>query len=241
MKQAVAADELERLSNLSRGLSMPTLGKSWQILLKGLGEVQAAPSPQSAVEMVLIRLAYTADLPDPADLIRKLKEQPLDTKTPGGFSAPPRESVSTTVNTRGGNARAQTVLAPQVNAEECQAIHSLADVVSVLEAGGEYLLASQVYQFAHLVKLEEGRLEIRPAEEAPPRLAQDLGAQLSRLSRRRWIVSISGASGQATLAGAKTAAKAKEFANVLQLPVIQEILKVFPEAKLTDIIENKED
>ena len=49
---------------------MPALARVWQMLLKGLGEVQAAPSPIQAAEMVLVRLAYVADLPAPAELVR---------------------------------------------------------------------------------------------------------------------------------------------------------------------------
>ena len=53
-------------------LSMPVLARAWQMLLKGIEEVQAAPVPAQAASMVLIRLAYVADLPVPADLVRAL-------------------------------------------------------------------------------------------------------------------------------------------------------------------------
>jgi DNA polymerase-3 subunit gamma/tau len=86
------------------------------------------------------------------------------------------------------------------------------------------------------VKLEEGRLEIRPAEQASPRLAPDLGQSLSRIMGQRWIVTVSSAPGQPTLAEQAGQAKAHAFAEVRMLPVIQDILKVFPDAILTDII-----
>ena len=57
---------------LADKLSMPVLARAWQMLLKGMGEVQAAPSPIQAAEMVLVRLAYVADLPAPAELVRVL-------------------------------------------------------------------------------------------------------------------------------------------------------------------------
>src|SRR5690606_29031680 len=105
------------------------------------------------------------------------------------------------------------------------------------EQGQEFLLASQVYQFVHLVKLQEGRLEFRPGEQAPLKLAQDLGAKLSALAGQRWIVSVSGAQGQPTLAQVKEAETQEDFNNVLQMPEVQKILKVFPDAKLVDITE----
>jgi DNA polymerase-3 subunit gamma/tau len=75
--EAGAGDPFEdglrvRAQPLAAALSMPVLARVWQILLKGLEEVQAAPAPAQATAMVLIRLAYAADLPVPADLVRAL-------------------------------------------------------------------------------------------------------------------------------------------------------------------------
>jgi DNA polymerase-3 subunit gamma/tau len=61
---------------LAELLPMPVLARAWQMLLKGVEEVQNALAPAQAAEMVLIRLAYVADLPAPADLVRALQEAP---------------------------------------------------------------------------------------------------------------------------------------------------------------------
>jgi DNA polymerase-3 subunit gamma/tau len=60
----------ERALVFANALSMPILARAWQMLLKGIEELQSAPVPAQAASMVLIRLAYVADLPAPADLIR---------------------------------------------------------------------------------------------------------------------------------------------------------------------------
>ena len=64
--------ERARAAPLAAKLGIPALTRAWQLLLKGLGEAQAAPSPLEAAEMVLVRLAYVADLPAPSELIRAL-------------------------------------------------------------------------------------------------------------------------------------------------------------------------
>src|SRR5439155_15019212 len=66
--------ERERAAPLAAALTMPVLTRAWQMLLKGIEEVQLAPAPAQAAEMVLIRLAYVADLPVPADLVRALRD-----------------------------------------------------------------------------------------------------------------------------------------------------------------------
>src|SRR5271168_64276 len=55
-------------------LSMRVLARPWQMLLKGIGEVEAAGRPVDAAEMVLVRIAYAADLPTPDEVIRSLGE-----------------------------------------------------------------------------------------------------------------------------------------------------------------------
>ncbi len=51
---------------------MPVLARAWQMLLKGYDEVRSSPRPLAAADMVLVRLAYAADLPTPGDLMRRL-------------------------------------------------------------------------------------------------------------------------------------------------------------------------
>src|SRR5207237_1354702 len=68
----IAEGDRERARPLAEQLTLPALARVWQMLLKGLEEVQAAPSPIQAAEMVLVRLAYVANLPAPAELVRSL-------------------------------------------------------------------------------------------------------------------------------------------------------------------------
>ncbi len=230
--QAMASDQIARASLLASELSMPTLGKAWQILLKGISEVQYAPNPQSAAEMVIIRLAYAADLPDPADLIKRLEEGGAASYTAAPVMAG-RGGGGETVMRSSGNAA--PALMPEPQGDVVKAIHTLEDVMAVLEQGQEFLLAQQVYQFVHLVKLQEGRIEFRPHEQAPTKLAQELGARLSKLAGQRWVVSVSSAAGAPTLAEAKENVRVEEFNKVLQMPIVREFLEVFPDAKLVDI------
>jgi len=66
--------EAVRGKDMAGRLSMAVLARAWQMLLKGLGEVRQAPSPGQACEMVLVRLAYAADLPTPAETVKKITE-----------------------------------------------------------------------------------------------------------------------------------------------------------------------
>ncbi|MFN3745660.1 MAG: DNA polymerase III subunit gamma/tau [Hyphomicrobiaceae bacterium] len=85
-REVLSGEELRRASLLAERLSIPLLARVWQMLLKGLDEAGRAPDPRAAAEMVVIRIAHTADLPSPDEIIRTLGGVPAsrrsDAKTP---------------------------------------------------------------------------------------------------------------------------------------------------------------
>ena len=80
--------ERTRGAALADRLSVPALARAWQMLLKGVGEVETAPDRRAAAEMVLIRLCHVADLPPPGDLVRRLAAGGVAAAAPAA-SAPP--------------------------------------------------------------------------------------------------------------------------------------------------------
>ncbi len=122
--RSLAEVERKRGRELSAGLSMGTLSRTWQMLFKGLSEVKEAPRPIAAAEMVLVRIAYAADLPPPDEVIRKLTDAaPRAVPTRGAGSPSPatvggpiqgasRQDVPRTEPVRGEPARHETARPP---------------------------------------------------------------------------------------------------------------------------------
>ncbi len=249
--------EQERLENLADSLSMPTLGRTWQILLKGLGEVNSAPNSQKAAEMVVIRLAYAADLPDPADLVKKLKNGAANNIIPPSAANNAASNQSGAANTVAINAtpikdkpqieeqqeplQAQSQTMAKLQPLETQnditnfKIQTMGDVVQVLENTGAMVLATHVSMYAHPVKIKDNTIEFRPAENAPPRLSQDLSQSLKAATGERWIVSISDQIGEPTLAQIADKVEADLRADILVQPLIKNIVNLFPNAELKEI------
>src|SRR3954464_5864974 len=69
-----SAEERESAAEMARQLSWGTIHRLWQMLLKGLQDVEIAPDPREAAEMVLLRLIHAAEMPDPASLLQRLSE-----------------------------------------------------------------------------------------------------------------------------------------------------------------------
>lgn len=237
----MASAERARASDMATKAGIPALNRVWQILLKGIGELQYAPNPQAAAEMILIRLCYASDLPDPATVLKQLKDGTIVSS--GGTRVSSGGNSGGTISSfSGGNtatvsmpATSQPQAIPVANAN----LTTLSDIVGFLEQNGAMILASQVIQSVELIKLEQGRLEFHPADGADQKLASDLGKKLSELTGSRWIVTVSMKTGQPTLAAQHRRAIEAEMNAVKSDPVIARILNAFPNTEILSI-QNKD-
>ena len=239
MKGDLPEGEQKRLNELADAVSMPTLGRTWQLLLKGLNEVRNAPNPQAAAEMVMIRLMYAADLPDPAQLVQKISSgaqtpapQPSAQNGGGAPAAVAQQDGSVTTVAQG---QAQAVSQPEEQPAPVASLETIEDIEACLRLNGELILASHVRLYVHPVKVAEGLIEFRPTEDAPQRLSQDLARVLKSITNDRWVVSISNQLGDITLAQKQKKADDEMREQALQEPLMQNIMRLFPNAELKSI------
>jgi DNA polymerase III subunit gamma/tau len=236
----MATAERTRAADIGSQAGIPALNRMWQILLKGIGEIQYAPNPQAAAEMVLIRLCYASDLPDPATVLKQLKDGTIVAS--GGARVSSASTGGSVASFSGGNTNAVTM--PAVSVPQSQPVANanlttLSEIVGLLEQHGAMNLASQVINFVELVKLEPQRLEFHPADGADSKLASDLGKKLSELTGARWMVTVSMKQGQKTLAEERRITIQTERATVIADPVIARVFNAFPNTEILSIT-NKE-
>ncbi len=239
---------------LAEKLAMPVLARAWQMLLKGIDEVQSAPSPEQAAEMVLVRLAYAADLPVPADLIRSLDGggggnggEPVATRTVSALPTPaPRPAPAMPPPTAGpvASAMAAPVLAPPEPSPAPTAGPALdpmpqdfAGVIALFDEHREALTRAQLWSQLHLVSFEPGRIEFRPEEGAPRDLASRLSQCLSEWTGTRWVVAVSQEEGAPTLKQQEEHRDSALKSEVASDPLVRAALDAFPGATIAAVRE----
>lgn len=248
----MAEDQRKRASELAGQLGMATIGRSWQILLKGLQDVQSAPNAQSAAEMVIIRLIYAADLPDPATIVKRIKDLPTssyaaphvssgvaaNTAVGASVAAQSQQSVSDYNGGGSGAPVASLALAEKLEDKpyEVGEIETLDDVVALLNHHKETVLAYEIYHHCHLVKMKKGRIEFRQAKQAMRNIANDLKILLPKLTGEQWVVMISSQAGDETLHARDEVIRAKQRAEVMAHPMVQNVITLFPGAEVKSII-----
>jgi DNA polymerase-3 subunit gamma/tau len=232
-----SSGEAKRAAGMAGKLSVPSLTRAWQVLLKGLLEVRDATRPVAACEMALIRLSYAADLPPTDKLVRDLMDNPPAPKSslsppPGGEGRGEGVRASTSASV-GPSTVAKRAPEPTMSAAPAVQLRSLEDIVALLEPTSS--LKVNLEHNVHLVRMEQGRIEIRPTAKAPATLAGDLAQKLLSLTGQRWSVSIVRDTGAPTLAERKNSAKAAKFESAAQEPMVRAVLDRFPGAEILHV------
>jgi DNA polymerase-3 subunit gamma/tau len=225
-----ALPEAERVRGaaLAKTLTIPTLTRTWQILQKGAPEVQHAFRPQQALEMVLIRLLFVAEQPSPGDVLKQLKDGSTvsaGAAMPAGSGAPRGSTIM-----RGASGAAVAVQNdPQAD------IHSFDGVVALFGEKKEALLQAALINDVHLVKFDIGNIEIRLRDTAPKNLAGQVAAKLTEWTGQPWLMTMSRAEGENTIAEKRKGAADAVKTDVMTDPVVAEILSAFPGSNIIDI------
>jgi len=252
----VSPDERARGLAMAENLPMRVLTRMWQMLLKALEEVSAAPNAMMAAEMAIIRLTHVADLPSPEELVRKLQGQtpppPLPTPTQGGSGPSAGASASTSVgrtdaiptqyrrNTdvgSGGSAGSTgsiTALATDPS-EALARFPTFHHVVDLIRTNRDVKLLVDVETGMRLAAYQPGRIEFTPAPSAPPDLAQKLGQRLQSWTGNRWAVTLVNGCEEKTISETRDAADLATKAEAEQHPLVAAVLAQFPKAHITAI------
>ena len=227
--------EIERTRGaaLADRLDMAVIGRAWQMLLKGVQEVEAAPDRRAAAEMILIRLCHVADLPPPAELVRQLSASPAP-------AAAPAPAGAARGGGGGGGAPARAVAAaaapqPAALPEPVPARPrptSFVEVAALAASRREASLHAHLQHSVHLVRFAPPVIELRPQAEAPRDLAGRLAAMLFEATGTRWTIAVSAAPGEPTLAEQRAALAARARDDAARHPLVRAILEAFPGARL---------
>ncbi|MEO1106898.1 MAG: DNA polymerase III subunit gamma/tau [Pseudomonadota bacterium] len=242
----VSPDERARGQQMAEALPMRVLTRMWQMLLKALEEVSAAPNAMMAAEMAVIRLTHVADLPSPEELIKRLQDAPPPPMGGPGGGATPHNNGAAPVDARGPMTKSHQP-APRSSggapaaalAQDVQAAlaryPTFDHVVELIRTNRDVKLLVEVENGIRLVSYQPGRIEFTPAPQAPTDLAPRLGSALQRWTGNRWAVSIVSDGDAPTIAEVRDKAELalKEEASVH--PLVQSVLAQFPKAKITKI------
>jgi DNA polymerase III subunit gamma/tau len=260
---AVADDlslaEVERTRGraFAASLSMRVLSRAWQMLFKGLAEVKDAGKPLAAAEMVLVRIAYAADLPTPDELVRSIGRDEASAPTASGGnvsasattsapapSAPRFDAPRGAPRTSLAPAQLMTAQVPDFVPPRSPtpaasptpvAVQSFPDLIALANEKRDLATKSALERDVRLVRFEDGRLEIALEPSARKTLVNELSRKLGEWTGRRWMVVVSAEQGAPTLRAQADAERVELEQGVRADPLVQAVLARFPGAEIVGV------
>jgi DNA polymerase-3 subunit gamma/tau len=246
----ISLSEVERTRghSFAKQLSMRVLSRTWQMLLKGLADLKDAARPLSAAEMVLVRIAYAADLPTPDEVLRTLGDGQNSSaaRQGNGGGIAPAATVPSALRydaPRGGGPRAAMAPseAPVARLNEPQSsapvlvLGRFEDLIALAAEKRDLNLRMVLERDVRVVRFEDGQIEINVLPSAPKTLLNDLNRKLADWTGRRWMVAVSSEEGAPTLK--EQAKKQQEDLEhgVQADPLVKAVLERFPGSKIVGV------
>jgi len=217
---AQSVEEREALDDWAGRLGHATLHRLWQLLLKGLTEVETTAMPMEAAEMALLRIVHASQLPDPGELLRRLQSgEPMpavDAAAP--VSAMPASATASLVS-----------MAPPPSPPVVTAPESFPALVEAI-AGRHAHLAQQLHDYASLVRYAPPELAVHPRRPIDGHIAK----ALDDVFPIGWRVSLSEQPGEPTLREQELTAAEAAHRAILESPVVAAVLATFPGSELKE-------
>lgn len=261
---SLSPDERERGLLFAKQLPVTVLARAWQMLLKGISEVESATRRVAAAEMVIIRLGHAATLPTLDDALDKLQDAPsggaprsvgAPSMSGGGAPVPSAQANITAVShggvqaTNGGGATMRLVVNEPSPVDEQAlpmqdpviiepvhvAVRSLADLEELADQNREPMLRANIRKYLRLVHIEDGLLEVSLAENISKTFIGDLMNKMKLWTGRHWTVSLSAQKGSSTLEEDDRAQRDALLEDAGRDPVVSAFLNQFPGARVIDV------
>jgi DNA polymerase-3 subunit gamma/tau len=236
---SVSEEEFSRAGAFAKALGMAVLTRAWQLLAKGIQDVKDSPRPLAAADMVLVRLAYAADLPTPDEVLRRIAATPSERG--GGRPLP---SASSSIPSSGaGTSRAApppvgalAVARPEPGDTEPRIrLARFEDVVALAQSKRDIQLKIALESDVRLVRFEEGSIEFSLVPGASPQLVPALTQRLQEWTGMRWMVAVSRAAGAPTLKEQAALRQREQLTGAAAEPLVRSVLERFPGAEIVAV------
>lgn len=193
------------------------LSKIWQMLIKGLSELQYATVQIDALEMIVMRIAYSANLPSPADILKDLKKKSVLNKTD--------DTSTNSLDTD--------------DVKDCISLETTDDLIKLMTAKRQPLLMFAVKNDMSFKEFRNGYMRVALSEKSDKNLVANLRQFLEKETGSNWVIDIDYEPLGETLASKEKQIMDRDKKNISEYPLVKAILNEFSGAKIETIVRKK--
>ncbi len=205
------------------------LSKIWQMLIKGISELQYANVQIDALEMILMRIAYSANMPTPADLLKELKKK----SRVNNLANKPQIVLNSSTHIANTDAHIASELTEDSEGFE---LSTPEELVKLLNAKRQMLLLYAVKNDMSFKEFTAGKMRIALSEKADKDLIANLRKFLAKETGVSWVIDIDYEPLGETLAFKENKELERDKKNISEYPLVKAILSEFSGAKIETVI-----
>ena len=225
---STSLSEIEKttFTDLSGKCSLAILSKIWQMLIKGISEINMAPSAVEALEMILLRIAYSASLPTPYEILNEVKKN----SNLSGYSANSSPSVGSEKK------NLTTTQISQDDSTMTTVFNTVEDFLRYLEGAKKALIEYSIKNDVCIREFSNGHIAMNIAPTIHEDFIMNLHKLLSEATGKQWEIEIvKGELGETIAEKEKSAVEAKKK-NVAEYPLVKKILEEFKGSRIETVV-----
>ena len=232
--EMLGQSERQMCEKLSAAIPISVLSKIWQMMIKGLSELNIAPQQNDALDMVLIRIAYSANLPTPAEMLEELKKKSNNAPiAPVVFSAKPTVLAQNTVD----------IVTPKVEdvTTNNHTIKTIDDLTAYLTQNKKMLFLYALKNDVSIESFEDGKISLTICEKTAPDFVVSLSKILKEATEANWDIDVKHGTLGPTLADEERGKTEADKKKVIEYPLVKAIMDEFKGAKFDTILRMEEE
>lgn len=217
--------EKQTFTALSANCSLAILSKIWQMLIKGITELNLAPSAVEALEMILLRVAFSASLPTPYEILNDVKKNSnLNAPITVQFQSPPAA------------AEKKNNLVETPVSQEYLTFNQIEDLLSYLEQSKKALLEYSIKNDVSINSFENGRIAMNISPNVHQDFIMNLHKLLTDVTGKKWEIDVARGPLGETIADKEKSVVEATKRNVAEYPLVKKILEEFKGSKIETVI-----
>lgn len=246
--EMLSENDRELCTKLAGSLSVAVLSRMWQMMLKGLTELNSAPAPLDALEMILIRIAYSASLPTPAELLEEVKKKSdlnpiapkISVSTPQiatihTMPQPANSFVAKPTITPAPQPEVKPVSAPAPTPSAPCPMNNISQLAAYLEEHKKMRLEYSLKNDVSIENFGNWQIELTLSDKAPVDFVSSLRQVLTEATGGEWqIIQHRGTLGE-TLADKENAAIDADKRSAAEHPLVKAVYAEFKGARIDTI------
>ncbi|MDA9092060.1 DNA polymerase III subunit gamma/tau [Pelagibacteraceae bacterium] len=246
----ISESEIALINEYSKNLDSQDLGLFWQLTIKTMDDLRIVGNENLTLEMFVMQLIHLKNIDQKQEIYSAIDSNKESIETKKIITSSIDEQADKKIKSSFKNQLKSTdqiktdlVKSPELKSQPTNtlAIKTFEDLIQTAIKEKEVELKYDLERNVKLVSFVNGKINISFNEKLNKNFIKILSEKLLKWTGERWIISLSKEQGEETVYQKNLLNKKDKIEKEMNSETVKDFLATFPDAKLVDITEDKDD